>query len=113
MSSFPWHDFLRQWSQKLLEPSRIYEQPWTYEELPEEVIASGWLGYPGASEAELRATESRLGVRLPPSYREFLSVSNGWRLFSEFIPQLWSTQQIEWLIKRQFENIVAWRDGIS
>ncbi|GAA3442393.1 SMI1/KNR4 family protein [Planomonospora venezuelensis] len=37
-----------------------------------------WLGTPGAAEAEIVRHEERLGMRLPPSYREFLEVSDGW-----------------------------------
>jgi hypothetical protein len=37
----------------------------------------------GASEQQLFAAENRLKVKLPPSYRAFLSASNGWRLPSE------------------------------
>jgi hypothetical protein len=38
---------------------------------------SGSLLRPGATEQEVLAAEERLGRRLPPSYREFLLVSNG------------------------------------
>nr|BFE83808.1 hypothetical protein GCM10020093_064090 [Planobispora longispora] len=37
-----------------------------------------WLGAEGAAEAEIVRHEERLGMRLPPSYREFLQVTNGW-----------------------------------
>jgi hypothetical protein len=36
------------------------------------------LHFPSASEANIQSAESRLGIRLPPSYREFLGISNGW-----------------------------------
>jgi hypothetical protein len=36
-----------------------------------------WLGYEPAGEEAVRAAEERLGVRLPPSYRNFLLTSNG------------------------------------
>ncbi|MFG2071205.1 SMI1/KNR4 family protein [Nonomuraea maritima] len=37
-------------------------------------------GFPamGASEADIAEQEKRLGVRLPPGYRAFLRVANGW-----------------------------------
>jgi hypothetical protein len=41
------------------------------------------LGMPGASEAEILTHEERLGMRLPPSYRQFLQVSDGWLLMEE------------------------------
>ncbi|MGW0485272.1 SMI1/KNR4 family protein [Nonomuraea sp. NPDC003214] len=34
--------------------------------------------YPPATEAEVREIEKRLGVELPPSYRQFLLFANGW-----------------------------------
>jgi hypothetical protein len=37
-----------------------------------------WLGATGVGEAELARHEERLGMRLPPSYRQFLQVTNGW-----------------------------------
>ncbi|MCZ9339062.1 SMI1/KNR4 family protein, partial [Streptomyces sp. TRM76130] len=38
-----------------------------------------WLGFPPASEERITAMEKRLGRRMPPSYRQFLQVSDGWR----------------------------------
>ncbi|MGQ4647029.1 SMI1/KNR4 family protein [Lyngbya aestuarii] len=102
MSSFNWKSFLRQWSRDWLEFKR--NDP---EGLPPEVIESGWLGYPGATEEQIAGAEIRLGTTLPPSYREFLKVSNGWRQTTPFIYQLWSTETIEWFAeKRQ-----AWIDA--
>ncbi|UIX35145.1 SMI1/KNR4 family protein [Streptomyces sp. GQFP] len=40
---------------------------------------AGWLGYGPASEEAVLAAERRLGVRLPPMYRNFLLTSNGWK----------------------------------
>jgi hypothetical protein len=34
--------------------------------------------YPPAAEAEVRELEERLGMELPPSYRQFLLFANGW-----------------------------------
>jgi hypothetical protein len=36
---------------------------------------TGWLGYEPASEEAVRAAEERLGVALPPTYRNFLLAS--------------------------------------
>jgi len=38
---------------------------------------------PGASEVAIQAAEERIGRRLPPSYREFLRVFDGWPRFFE------------------------------
>ncbi|NEP09895.1 MAG: SMI1/KNR4 family protein [Symploca sp. SIO2C1] len=95
MSSFNWEGFLRQWSQELLNSKRNDQ-----EKLPLEVIESGWLGYPGATEEQITYAETRLGTILLPSYREFLKVSNGWRQTTPFIDKLWSTEDIEWFAVR-------------
>lgn len=47
MSTYDWQPFLRQLSKSLLEVDYIRE------ELPPEVVASGWLGYPGATEDQI------------------------------------------------------------
>lgn len=62
----------------------------------EEAIAEGgWCGRSPATESEIRAAETRLGVRFPPSYRSFLSLSNGWRIFNSFVEQLLPVQEID------------------
>ena len=104
MSSFNWESFLRQWSRELLKSKRDDQ-----EELPREVIKSGWLGYPGATEEQITRAENRLGMALPPSYREFLKVSNGWRQTTPFIYKLWSTERIEWFALRHR----AWIDAYA
>ncbi len=91
MSTFNWEYFLKRWSRELLE-SMGEERS----KLPTEVIQSGWLGYPGATEEQIARAEARLETTLPPSYREFLKVTNGWRQTTPFIDKVWSTEDIEW-----------------
>ena len=95
MSIFDWEGFLKQWSQDLLSSETGIAQ-----QLPEEVRDSGWLGYPGATEAQILQAEERLGTRLPPSYRAFIKVTNGWRQTTPFIDKLWSIEKIEWFAIR-------------
>ncbi|XUM02383.1 SMI1/KNR4 family protein [Streptomyces venezuelae ATCC 10712] len=64
---FNWHDFLRRW-----------QEEWVPDADADDEEAEVSLGEPGADEAAIVAAEKRLGVRLPPSYREFLAVSDGW-----------------------------------
>jgi SMI1 / KNR4 family (SUKH-1) len=71
---FAWRPFLEQWGRQ-----SVLNAPEYGEELPESVVASGWVGSPGATEEQLQAAEQRLGRRLPPSYRQFLHLTNGWR----------------------------------
>ena len=95
MSTFDWESFLKQWSQELLGSMGDDRA-----ELPPEVIESGWLGYSGATEEQITQAETRLGKPLPPSYRAFLKVTNGWRQTTPLIDRLWSTEEIEWFSGR-------------
>ena len=102
MDRMQWEALLRQWSQEVL-AAEEYAGMF----LPE-VVAAGWLGYPGATEAEIRQAEARLGTQLPPSYREFLKVSNGWRITSSFIKRVWSTDESAWFAERHQSWIDAY-----
>jgi len=63
--------------------------------VPGHKAAANWLGEPGASEAEIASAEQRLGVQLPPSYRAFLALSNGFDNISPFIYRLYTAAEIE------------------
>jgi len=103
MGNFDWYAFLQQWSEEWLQDSRFRAAA------PAEVLASGWLGYPGATDAQIAAAEMRLGgVALPPSYRGFLRESNGWRNTSTFIRRVWSTEEIDWLAARNPHLVEIW-----
>lgn len=111
MGAFDWNVFLRQWSQAILASMDGADR----QLVPPEVIESGWLGYPGASEADLQRAETRLGVRLPPSYRAFLQVSNGWRLTAKpgdgSNHRLWSCEAIDRFTARHPQWIKSFGNG--
>lgn len=65
------------------------------EHLTPEALSTGWCGLPPASETEILRTERRLGITLPPSYRSFLSISNGWCPFDDLVERLLSAEQID------------------
>jgi hypothetical protein len=100
--SFRWLPFLKRVSRDLLKDIRIRE------DLPSDVLASAWLGYNGASEQEIGELEKRLGKRLPPSYRSFLSVTNGWRQCGPFIDKLWACSEVRWFRERHQDWIDAY-----
>jgi hypothetical protein len=102
MGENDWRPLLEQWSRELLEDTE-YRQS-----LPANVVTSGWLGYPAASEAQLVATETRLGTRFPPSYRQFLSTTNGWRRTTVSMDRLWSTAEVEWFAVHHRDLIDIW-----
>jgi hypothetical protein len=106
MSEFNWQSFLQQWSREMLDSAHSNE-------FPADVATSGWLGFPPATDEEISAVEHQLGISLPPSYRAFLSVSNGWRRTTHFIERLWGTKEINWYRKKNKESTSAFTQGYS
>ncbi|MEU4406410.1 SMI1/KNR4 family protein [Streptosporangium sp. NPDC023963] len=89
----PWLGLLRHVGPTAIE--RVYgDDP---EHLSAEVSSQNWLGSPGVAEPEIVRHEQRLGARLPPSYREFLQVTNGWDKDGIACGQLLPLAEIGWL----------------
>jgi hypothetical protein len=103
-----WYELLNKFSREFLEQPEI-----ALYKLPDTVIKSGWLGYPGATEEQLQAAEARLGRSLPPSYRAFLKTSNGFRHFGSFIHKMWSVDEIDWFQVRHQDWIDAYLNPAS
>lgn len=101
MADFNWVSLLRQWNDRLLASPLA-------DDLPTEVSAAKWLGFPPATDAQIAACEQRLGIALPPSYRAFLKVSNGWRRLTHAIDRLWGTEEIRWFKQDHKEWIAAY-----
>ncbi|MFD8203865.1 SMI1/KNR4 family protein [Streptomyces sp. NPDC059701] len=72
---FNWHDFLGRWQEEWIPGEDDLEDM----EEGGVSLADMALAAPPATREEIAAAEERLGTRLPPSYRGFLEVSNGWR----------------------------------
>jgi SMI1 / KNR4 family (SUKH-1) len=76
-----WREYLRGYSAEFLDSDYLREAEaagraqWLVSPAQR---AAGWFGYEPASEEMLAGAEHRLGIRLPPSYRNFLLASNGW-----------------------------------
>jgi cell wall assembly regulator SMI1 len=86
---------------------------WIVETAPGFKTAAGWLGEPGATEAEIALDEQRLGVRLPPSYRAFLEETNGFDHIGWFIYRLYSSAEIDWFRVRNQDWIDAYQNPIN
>lgn len=99
MSQLDWSAFLSQWNVEMLVCADIRKQ------LPKKMLESDWLGTLGATEDQIIQAEARLGVHLPPSYRAFLHVSNGWQHAGFHIHTLWSVEHIDWYATRHLQAI--------
>ena len=66
------------------------------EDLPLEIRTRGWLGFPPASNRDITVAEERLGIILPPSFREFLKTSNGFCRPTHSIERVRGIQDIDW-----------------
>jgi hypothetical protein len=92
-TAFDWRPFLLRWSGEWADSLTDGE---TRGEDDEDARQARWLGLPSASEERIAAMEERLGRRMPPSYREFLKVSDGWRHAGGFVWLLAGTENAHW-----------------
>ncbi|WP_411090930.1 SMI1/KNR4 family protein [Streptomyces sp. 049-1] len=91
--AFDWRRFLLMWSAEWADGLADDEGRG---EDDQEARRARWLGSPPASEERVTAAEKRLGRRMPPSYREFLKVSDGWRHAGGFVWRLAGTAEARW-----------------
>jgi hypothetical protein len=104
MNETSWKSFLTEYNRELMSYEEIVER------LPPELIKAGWLGNAGATEAEIAVIEKLLTANLPPSYRSFLKVSNGWQFESPSICGLRSVAKLSWFREQNQDWIDAWAD---
>jgi len=114
MSPADWESWLREWNRALLasyDPGKYgaFVDPAV---VTPERLASGRLGAPGATEEQLAELEARLGTRLPPSYRSFLEVSNGFLQPGVIVPRLFGTDEVDWYRVRHQDAIEVWTETL-
>jgi hypothetical protein len=105
-----WIAWLSEWNAELLaalEQHPLHPSRLEAADITPEVLATRWLGYPATTEHAIQTLEVRLGNLLPPSYRSFLLVSNGWRLPGNIVPRLWSTNEIDWFATQNQEFVAT------
>lgn len=92
-ASDDWRGFLTRWSEEwadACDPDEVRDAG------DEEARRARWLGFGPATPARVAALEERLGHRLPPSYRAFLEVTDGWRHAGGFVWLLAGTDEARW-----------------
>jgi SMI1 / KNR4 family (SUKH-1) len=111
MNNFNWKNRIREWSLLCIEALEDYEK----DELSPEIVEPGYLGCPGATEEEIEDAEARNGVSFPPSYREFLKVSNGLRSISTSDDNIlfYPVEEIDWFAVGRQERIDAWIEAFK
>ncbi|MGW0832063.1 SMI1/KNR4 family protein [Streptomyces prunicolor] len=92
-TAFDWWTFLLRWSEEWADSLPDDE---ARGEADEAARRTRRLGFPPASAERIAAMEERLGRRMPPSYREFLEVSDGWRHAGGFVTLLAGTEDARW-----------------
>lgn len=92
-----WRAFLERFSAELLAVDDL--ELWV--PIAEDARAAGWLGFPPAAEATIRAAEGRLGRRLPPSLRAFYAVTDGWGPTGYNIYDVLPVGSLGWLADRE------------
>jgi len=85
-----WEPWLRRWSEERIESTDPAEPD-------PEVLRDRWLGFAPATAESIAAAQARIDHTLPPSYRQFLLTTDGWRDAGEFVPRMRDTSNLGWL----------------
>ncbi|WP_336207705.1 SMI1/KNR4 family protein [Nonomuraea sp. LPB2021202275-12-8] len=111
---YPWADLLRTVNGRIHErhARSVASAPPGSRHLVEAQPPPEWLGATGAGEAELARHEERFGMRLPPSYREFLQVSNGWDEESCSCLRVLPLAEVGW-IRDIAPYMAVWGDSVG
>jgi hypothetical protein len=111
MATVDWAAWLADFNRELIERLNLDEySAFRDPRITAELVAAGWLGSPPATEAVLDAAEARLGTRLPPSYRSFLAVSNGFFQPDLIVPRLRPAEEIGWYGDLEPESVAIWAE---
>jgi hypothetical protein len=110
MNQDEWRDFLHLFSRVLLAKDTPDNDDVNRPNFSPEIHERGYIGFDGATEEQIAAAEARLGVRLPPSYRTFLSVSNGWPVMWHSVEpgELWPAERIGLWRVQDPEAVEVW-----
>lgn len=80
-------------------------------QLSAEQIERKWLGEAPATDADIYAAEERLRISLPPSYKAFLKVSNGWHWPNPFVSRVRPVAAIAPFVEQNGDWARAFSEG--
>ncbi|MDI5963404.1 SMI1/KNR4 family protein [Streptantibioticus silvisoli] len=109
LTDLEWREFLRAYSCEYLNSDDLRRATEEGRSSVTDVQReTGWLGGGPAGEAAVLAAERRLGIRLPPSYRNFLLVSDGWGVIADSLAELLAVGRIGWFRDLEPELLASW-----
>jgi len=88
-----WRGYLVEYGGVYVRTANEYQRP----RLTAEQIESHWLGDEPVDVRTIEATEQRLGIRFPPSLRNFLTVTDGWQGVGGWVHEVSPCAEIDWL----------------
>ena len=103
--TWDWKSFLQQMNDTILTEGFVEEFS-----LPPDVIEKEWIGYEPATEEQITEAETRLGMNLPSSYREFLKTSNGWRVCNPYMDEVFSVDKIDFTRHTDPDLVALWEN---
>jgi hypothetical protein len=87
-----WTELLRRWSGEAIAHADAVGL-----EVTPQMRASGWIGAPPASAADIATVQARLERSLPPSYRAFLAITDGWPVLSFDFGRVRPVAELDWV----------------
>src|SRR5215470_564183 len=87
-----WAEFLQRWSGEAIAHADAVDL-----EVTPRMRASGWIGAPPASAADIAAAQARLERSLPPTYLAFLAITDGWPVLSFDFAQVRPVAKLDWV----------------
>ena len=107
-----WNEFLHEWESEII-PLYLHEfgiPPESLNGIEVKANDTGTVRFPGASDEDIQLLEQRIGKNLPPSYINFLKVSNGWIQLGMDAEsgKLWPTEQVNWLKEQDPQMLSDW-----
>ena len=102
---YKWQEFLQRVSKHLIDTCDEDELEdfifWHKEH--QIMLENKWFGYAKATSDQIESAERHLGIQLPPDYKQFLLVTNGWESFRYYplgLTDLLPIKEVDWFAQK-------------